>query len=67
MRSGADCQVNAKRSLSLIHSWFTAGSSPASRRSTTPRRWSMRIAEPLESCSEMPGVETRSNGRERNR
>ena len=44
MRSGADCHVNAKRSLSVIHSSLTAGSSPASRRSTTPRRWSMRIA-----------------------
>ena len=67
MRSGADCHVNAKRSLSVIHSWFTVGSSPASRRSTTPRRWSMRMAEPCESCSAMPGVETRSNGRDRNR
>ena len=67
MRSGADCHVNAKRSLSVIHSWLTVGSSPASRRSTTPRRWSMRMADPCESCSAMPGVETRSNGRDRNR
>ena len=56
MRSGADCHVNAKRSLSVIHSWFTVGSSPASRRSTTPRRWSTRMADPWESCSPTPGV-----------
>jgi hypothetical protein len=67
MRSGATCHVNANRSLSVIHSSFTAGSSPDRRRSTTPRRWSTLIAEPHESCSEIAGVETRSNGRARNR
>ncbi len=67
MRSGAVCHVKAKRSLSVIHSSLTTGSSPESRRSTWPRRWSMRIAEPHESCSAMLSLLTRSNGRDRNR
>ncbi len=66
-RSGADCHVKAKRSRSVIHSSLTSGSWPARRRSTTPRRWSTRIADPDESCSATDGVETRSNGRDRKR
>lgn len=38
LRSGALCQVKANRSLSVIHSSFTAGSSPERRRMTVPRR-----------------------------
>jgi hypothetical protein len=39
----------------------------AMRRSTVPRRWSVRMAHPLAQCSQAPGVETKSNGRDRNR
>ena len=66
-RSSPRPYAKAKRSLSVIHSSLTSGSSPASRRITLPRRWSTRIAEPQASCSATDGVETRSNGRDRNR
>ncbi len=66
-RSAAVVQANAQRPLSQFHSSLTAGSSPASRRSTIPRRWSTRSAQPEAQCSHTPGVDTRSNGRERNR
>ena len=68
MRSGADCQVKAKRSLSVIHSSLTTGSSPgeaaqhdaaavvdADRATRTSR------------ARAIAGVETRSNGRDRKR
>jgi hypothetical protein len=55
-----------QRPLSQFHSSFTAGSSPASRRSTLPRRWSARIEQPAAQCSQAVGVDTRSNGRARN-
>src|SRR5262245_50492510 len=58
---------NAQRPLSQFHSSFTAGSSPASRRITLPRRQSVRWAHPAEQCSHTLGVDTRSNGRARNR
>ena len=67
IRSFALCQGNAQRPLSQFHSSFTAGSLAAIRRSTLPRRWSTRSAHPLAQCSQAPGVEIRSNGRDRNR
>jgi hypothetical protein len=39
------------------------GSSPARRRSTTPRRWSVRWAQPDAQCSHTLGLDTRSKGR----
>ncbi len=66
-RSGSVAYVNAHRPLSQFHSSLTAGSSPASRRRTVPRRWSVRWPQPLAQCSHTAGLETRSNGRARNR
>ena len=59
--------MNPKRPLSQSHSSFTAGSSPASRRVTRPRRQSVRWAQPDAQCSHTLGVDTRSKGRDRNR
>jgi hypothetical protein len=66
-RSPSVAEWNAQRPLSQDHSPLTSGSSIAIRRSTTPRRWSVRIAQPDAQCSQVLGVDTRSNGRERNR
>ena len=55
------------RPLSQFHSSLTSGSSPARRRSTLPRRQSVRMSQPAAQCSHALGVDTRSNGRERNR
>jgi hypothetical protein len=59
--------MNPKRPLSQFHSSFTAGSSPARRRVTLPRRWSVRSAQPEAQCSQTDGAETRSKGRARKR
>ena len=45
-RSCAVAYWNAQRPLSQFHSSLTCGSSPARRRRTLPRRWSVRIAQP---------------------
>ncbi len=66
-RSGRVEEAKAQRPLSQLHSSFTSGSSPARRRSTSPRRWSTRSAHPLAQCSHEDGVDVRSNGRARNR
>ena len=66
-RSAAVAYWKPHRPLSQFHSSLTAGSSPASRRITLPRRWSVRSAQPDAQCSHTLGVETRSNGRARNR
>ncbi|CFR68849.1 Uncharacterised protein [Mycobacterium tuberculosis] len=65
--SGWVAYVKAHRPLSQFHSSLTSGSSPASRRSTLPRRWSVRCAQPDAQCSQTLGLETKSNGRARNR
>ncbi len=57
----------AKRPLSQFQSSLTWGSSPASRRMITLRLVSVRSAQPLAQCSQIVGVETRSNGRARKR
>ncbi|GGP57440.1 hypothetical protein GCM10010185_32270 [Saccharothrix coeruleofusca] len=46
---------------------MTSGSSPASLRCTLPRRQSVRVEQPDAQCSHTLGVDTRSNGRARNR
>ncbi|CAM5508838.1 hypothetical protein SVIOM74S_10172 [Streptomyces violarus] len=66
-RSRCCAYRNANRPLSQIHSSLTSGSLAASRRMTLPRRWSVRVAQPPEQCSQTDGDETRSKGRERNR
>ncbi len=53
--------------MSQFHSSLTAGSSPASRRSTRPRRMSVRCRQPEAQCSHTLGTDTRSYGRDRNR
>ncbi len=69
MVSRSSCRAYRKpnRPLSQFHSSLTSGSAPASRRVTLPRRWSLRSAQPEAQCSHTVGVETRSNGRLRNR
>ncbi len=59
--------MKAHRPLSQFHSSFTSGALPASLRVTAPRRWSVRCRHPDAQCSQTLGVETRSNGRARNR
>ena len=54
-RSVAVAYWKPQRPLSQFHSSLTAGSSPASRRSTLPRRWSVRWAQPAEQCSQTLG------------
>ena len=66
-RSSAVTYLNAQRPLSQFHSSFTEGSSPARRRRVFPRRTSVRISQPDAQCSHAEGVETKSNGRARNR
>ncbi|CAB4557137.1 unannotated protein [freshwater metagenome] len=67
IRSLAIVYWNAQRPLSQFHSSFTSGSFPASRRRVLFRRTSVRIEHPDAQCSQTVGVETRSNGRDRNR
>ena len=59
--------LNAQRPLSQFHSSLIVGSSPASRRRVFPRRTSVRMSQPDAQCSHAEGVETKSNGRARNR
>ena len=59
--------LKAQRPLSQFHSSLTAASSPARRRSVFPRRTSVRISQPDAQCSHAEGVDTKSNGRARNR
>ena len=66
-RSIAVMYLNAQRPLSQFHSSLIVGSSPARRRSVFPRRTSVRISHPDAQCSHADGVETKSNGRARNR
>src|SRR4051812_49880205 len=67
MRSFAVAYWKAHRPLSQFHSSLTAGSAPARRRRTLPRRQSVRCWQPDAQCSHTLGVETRSNGRARKR
>src|SRR5262249_12361774 len=66
-RSDWVAELNAQRPLSQFHSSLTSGSSPARRRITLPRRWSVRWWQPDAQCSHTLGVDTRSNGRDLNR
>ena len=67
MRSASVAYWNAQRPLSQFHSSLTSGSAPARRRSTLPRRQSVRCWQPDAQCSHTDGVDTRSNGRARKR
>src|SRR3954447_19825955 len=67
MRSFAVAYWNAHRPLSQFHSSLTAGSAPARRRRTLPRRQSVRCWQPDAQCSQTLGVETRSKGHARKR
>ena len=66
-RSTAVTYLNAQRPLSQFHSSLTDASSPAKRRRVFPRRTSVRISQPDAQCSQADGVDTKSNGRARNR
>ena len=66
-RSTAVTYLNAQRPLSQFHSSLTDASSPARRRNVFPRRTSVRISQPDAQCSHADGVDTKSNGRARNR
>ena len=59
--------LNAQRPLSQFHSSLTEASSPANLRKVFPRRTSVRTAQPDAQCSHADSVETKSNGRARNR
>ena len=67
IRSPSRTYGNANRPLSQFHSSLTSGSVRASRRVTAPARWSVRSAQPPAQCSQTVSVDTRSNGRARNR
>ena len=66
-RSGWVAYMNAHRPLSQFHSSLTAGSTPAIRRITRPRRMSLRSRQPEAQCSHTLGTDTRSNGLALNR
>ena len=59
--------LKAQRPLSQFHSSLTVASSPANLRNVLPRLVSVRIAHPDAQCSHADSVETKSNGRARNR
>ena len=63
----ATSYLNAHRPLSQFHSSLTSVSSPANLLKVFPRLTSVRISQPDAQCSHADLVETKSNGRARNR